>query len=212
MSKPLIIALNGPPGSGKTTSSNILAELAPEHGYDPHQIYVSDVLHSAMIDMFDIDSEAWADACTRKNKPTTLLPMGFANIAPRHVTPREALIWLSEDCMKPMFGDGVFGYIIADRIKEKLTDSQNPLFILDIGFSSELEAVIEKHPDILMTLVRIYRKDCTFENDSRSYIYGGDIDIDREDVIFNDMDESDLRFACHRALMSAICAVERRVL
>lgn len=77
---------------------------------------------------------------------------------------REALIHVSENVMKPVYGKSVFGITLANSLE----DGYN--LISDGGFKEELAPVIEAVGIENVTVVRIHMEGRTFEGDSRSYI------------------------------------------
>lgn len=77
---------------------------------------------------------------------------------------REALIHVSENVMKPVYGKSVFGVALANSLE----DGYN--LISDGGFKEELAPVIEAVGIDNVTVVRIHMEGRTFEGDSRNYI------------------------------------------
>ena len=83
------------------------------------------------------------------------------------MTPREILIMISEEWIKPAFGDHFLGVIGKARIRKMKEDV---IVITDSGFDYEIEPLVDEFGYDNVYLVQLSRPDSTFENDSRSYI------------------------------------------
>lgn len=152
MSNKFVVILNGPPNSGKDVGA---AHLAAKN------IGVKKEFKESLIriakSVFSLTDEQWDDLSKRKNKetPSDLL-MGMS--------PRDALIFISEDVVKPAYGDAFFG----QRARDSLVDGVN--IFSDGGFQEEVAAVVESVGRDNILVVRIHRDGCSFANDSRSYL------------------------------------------
>ena len=78
---------------------------------------------------------------------------------------REALIHVSENVIKPFFGQDAFGQMAANDLPE-----EGVVFFSDSGFAEELRPIIEKVGEENILVVRVHREGCTFEGDSRDYL------------------------------------------
>ena len=78
---------------------------------------------------------------------------------------REALIHFSEIVIKPSFGEDAFGKALVSTLPE-----EGVVCIADGGFPQELQPVIDYVGAENVTVVRIIREGCTFDNDSRDYL------------------------------------------
>lgn len=95
---------------------------------------------------------------------------------------REFLIHISEDIMKPIFGQDVFGRAARKLVRE----SNSPVvFFSDGGFQEEVEE-LRKEGTVLV--FQLSREGCAWEGDSRGYTNG---DFTR--TIFNTEDEEWLK-------------------
>jgi hypothetical protein len=106
----------------------------------------------------------------------------FENVKdePRHefygLTPRRAYQAVSEQLMKPLHGNDIYGKILADQFVEDADEMGWPdlITITDSGFRDEAVALIARFEQLKqndkITLVRLHRNGCTFEGDTRSYI------------------------------------------
>lgn len=144
-----VVILNGPPKCGKDT----LAERLVEHGYKI--LMFKDGLYEATAAYYDLPLEYVAHLCTDRRYKD------FPHSAFGSMSPREALIHVSEDVWKPQFGARVFG----ERLAEAAYDFGN-VIVPDGGFKDELNAVEASHN---VTVVRLHRKGYDFKGDSRTY-------------------------------------------
>ena len=145
------IVLNGPPMSGKSTIARELSQYMNER----HIETVSDSFAAPM-----------------KHYISTALGMQYASMpkdAPRAelsgYSVREFLIDLSENYIKPRYGDGVYGRWLSHRIGRI---QPSPSFVIcdDGGFTDEVDALGAGKAII----VRVNRPGKDFSNDSRSYL------------------------------------------
>jgi hypothetical protein len=149
-----IILLNGPPRCGKDTLGAAL----------PYPVYsLATPLKDTSYAMFPGDTNRYNED---KEKP---LP------AANGMTRREIMIWLSEKCMKPQFGDDIFGAMLATTIRKdaqgpSMYRADNASVIVDCGFQGETNRLTEEFGVENMFLIRMTRENCDFSNDSRNYI------------------------------------------
>ncbi len=166
-----IIALNGPPQSGKDTVAqkmynaivdiNVNKRMTIAKFSDPLKLGV----HAAfgIVNEFaEVQGEDWFE--DRKDTP---LDEFFG------MSPREAYIWFSEEVMKPRFGKFIFGQLMAKRLSHMLDITEediHPLIIIaDSGFTEELEFLEEVVGANHIMRIRLIRRGHSFENDSRSW-------------------------------------------
>lgn len=168
-----IIFLNGPPKSGKDTAVRFILK---EWLNVRHRKFASP-LKAACAGLFGIEGELLkeleAEGSPIKNEPR---PELFGH------TWREALIWLSEKCMKPHYGKDVFGQLMANELL-KPTPSRFTV-ISDAGFPDEAMPVMKRFGIQNCHLFRIYREGYTFNGDSRNYWFENDLpnDLHIEDI------------------------------
>lgn len=161
----LAVVLNGPPGSGKDT----LAEAMSVYGYTPRsfkeQLYVDTAQH------FGVELEAFKrEAQDRVRKELPWHPLALythkGNLVETY-TPREALIHVSEDIIKPNCGSEYFGECAALACQ---LDQVHMAIFSDGGFKEEIEPLYEAFDQVV--IVQLHREGFTFEGDSRRYIEG----------------------------------------
>jgi len=155
-----IVLFNGPPGCGKDEAALVLQR----HLNFVHLKFADPVkdiacsLHGVTRDWFD-------SRYTRelKDQPMDELA-GFS--------PREALWDVAEVMMKPIFGGGVFGYLLCDRIERD--HPTEDIVISDLGFIKEARAINGRFLDSSIVLVvQVEREGCRFtpKTDTRRYVF-----------------------------------------
>lgn len=157
MSK-FVILLNGPAGSGKDTVADMMA-----HVYSGNErvqrLAFKDELYRKTAEHFQVDlvwfKEVATDRVLKEEKNSKILLDG-APISPRH-----ALIHVSEYIIKPLYGKGYFGACLAARLKDGIN------IVSDSGFYEETLEVLQATPVGTVIVVNIERGDLTFVGDSR---------------------------------------------
>jgi hypothetical protein len=180
--KTKVYIFNGPPRSGKDT----LAALLTEHcgatqrsfkdelfkatanllgisleefleGYDMtfHEVLNSDIEVPVAEDYIDLDS--WY-----KDYPIYAVN-GIT------MSKRQALIHTSEKVLKPSFGKAVLGEMTLRNLDFGKTN-----VISDGGFVEELEPIVESDDIYEVVVIQLSRDGCTFEGDSRDWLYTPD--------------------------------------
>lgn len=188
----VVVLFNGAPFSGKDTGAIFMKEA---FGFGKICSF-KDELYKDTANLFGLKYSLFraiaSDRDTKEVK-TRLLPQRpvglfgwFKYLAGMIVpalclSPRQALIYTSEEVVKPKFGKEHYGNRLAQTIRE----SESRLFLVpDSGFKEELAPLIEKGFKVFV--VRILRPDCTFENDSRSQFeeeYLDEMNIPHETII-----------------------------
>lgn len=173
--KKKVILFNGAPNSGKDASASILKEI---FGFGAIHAF-KDELYKATAKHYDVDLDQFVtmardrilkEAKTRilvDNKGKTLLARIVSFVmnlfSNQGISPRQALIHVSENLIKPVHGNDFFGKQLANTIN---LSKEEYFFIPDSGFIDELRPLVEAGHEVYV--VRIHRDGCTFQNDSRS--------------------------------------------
>ncbi len=146
-----IVFLNGPPHCGKDSASDRLREAMGSIV----QMKFADPLKDSVCGMLGISR---AELERVKDIP---------HVALNGETPRMLLIRLSEDLIKPVYGDQFFGKIAVGKL-DKLPMNAIVVFS-DSGFLSEAIPVVTAFGITNCVKVEIHRGGMTFAGDSRSY-------------------------------------------
>ena len=170
-----VVCLNGPPRSGKDT----LAKMFEENCVATRHCENKEALMRLALEISGVSKSEWYE---RYNSKLQVLPSSTAlwkKDLPWYLLPynkktgdcfsqRDFLIYISENVMKPHFGNDYFGQKSAHLV---IHDKENDTFAFsDGGFPEELEVMFQ-YPEIKVVLVRLHRKDCDFSKDSRDYLF-----------------------------------------
>jgi len=166
MSDLKLIIVNGAPRSGKDTFAEAVNKEEWLIDIDP----IKNVLTDMVIELFYIDDEEWFDRYIfKKDVPWDKL---------EGMSQREALIWFSEDVMKPKFGKDFFGRKYIDN----LAPWSDIVIAPDGGFIEELTTIVKHVGKNNCVMVNTFSDGCTFEKDSRSLITGVMLGIKGYDI------------------------------
>ncbi|WP_196234031.1 hypothetical protein [Escherichia coli] len=153
-----VIILNGPAGCGKDTLAMALVEMGFAKGTTSFKNPMFNIALAALgQDAYHEFLDGYDDRA-RKEKPE-----GFLNGLSR----RQLMIAISEQFIKPVFGDDYFGKYLA----ENLPDGDEVFVVSDGGFASEVAPIVAAGHDV--RIVRLHREGYTFIGDSRGYLYDG---------------------------------------
>lgn len=169
-----VIILNGPPGCGKDTIQQKLANLQNlecRSMKEPMFKIVKAMLGDKTFKNFMRDYE------DRKQKESPQEYLGGKS-------PRQFMIWISEDVIKPLFGNQHFGKLAAEALQK---ENRTAIFS-DGGFPDEVRCLVDS--GFKVKLIRLHREGFTFEGDSRDYIHIpellGDFKYSEHDVTLHD--------------------------
>ena len=154
-----LIILNGPPESGKDT----LADYIIKFDKTCSKTKLAHPLKEGCKGLYGLTTEQmkyFESNGTIKNSPHELF---FGK------SWREVNIHLSEKYMKPTYGKDIFGKILANRIKTQGKPGET-ILVSDGGFDEEIVPLIEAFGKDKIVIIKLYRKDKTFKEDSRNYI------------------------------------------
>ena len=188
------VVLNGPPGCGKDTIANLMAQGA----FKKHQF--KDALYAHTAKHFEVDLDKFIQYASERSLKDSRTLAGLGGR-----TPREALIHVSEEIFKPRYGDSYFGNVEVGRLQALYghLDSNINVVYPDGGFASEIYPV-ESFFDHLI-IIRLHRDGFDFQNDSRSYLYLPDTEKRRSyDVHLTDGDVNKGYWDCIRCVTDAL--------
>ena len=153
------VLLNGPPGSGKDT---VAQHLVPYLSF-VHLKFAAPIkrMVAALLQCDQRTLEATKDV------PNRMLRFLDKELTTRDDTPRQLLIALSEELLKPRYGNAVFGNLLWTEA----TKSSSSLFVVsDCGFESEVARLVSSAGPRNCMLFRLHREGHDFTGDSRSYL------------------------------------------
>lgn len=155
-----IFLLNGPPRCGKDTAASYLAM----------------VTHSGIVMKFaePLKDGCCAVFCRNKRELFNSFDTPEMKDEPHNqflgLSCRQAQIDMSEKYLKVIYGQEVFGKILAEKIDKTLFSA---IFVSDSGFEPEAKVLVDKFGAENVIVIRIHREGHTYNGDSRNYI--GDI-------------------------------------
>lgn len=149
-----ILILNGPKGSGKDV---IAKKIYQRTSALVHEFKAP--LHKIAMGMTGLEPRQYYSIYNDRNRKETPQPEFLG------LSPREMLIWISEEVCKPKFGNNFFGVQAAKAI-----DINRGAVFSDGGFIDEVKELRNQFPDANIVVVRLIREGHTFEGDSRNYI------------------------------------------
>ena len=184
--KPIIILKNGPLKCGKDDAISMLTE----RGVPLERAECKTRLHEMVMNIFDVSETIYWDLCN--NRDTKEVPQSvytitdsamyrLAAVLPRlrekllscestyQLTPREAMIYVSECIAKPTFGKDYFGKY---RLKG-MVDNDTLYVDGSAAFVEELSPLIDLCGQSNILLLRIKGRGSFGDNDSRDYIPDG---------------------------------------
>ncbi len=155
--KKFAIIFNGPPDSGKDFFADLLHK---QLNRPSERLQFKDKLFELVLCIYGVDKEEFFDHYNNrklKEQPWDKL---------RGLSPRQAMINVSENIIKPNFDKRYFGEQSLIKM-EKNPYSQFYIFS-DGGFEEELEPFIEAGVEVIV--IRLHREGKTYAGDSRRYI------------------------------------------
>lgn len=171
-----VVVLNAPANAGKDMVAEYLTSLGCIGEYEVHHKEFKKPLFDIAKAVAQIKDHEWDKLYTREFKevPSSKL---FGR------SPREHMIHTSENLIKPVYGNLYFGNVLAMSLDYGIN------VVSDSGFYSELVPIVDKVKASNILLVRIHRDGCSFDGDSREYLYDtGCKEVD----VYNDKSPEDL--------------------
>lgn len=154
-----IIILNAPPHAGKDTIGNMLIDTTNFY-HIVHMSFKAPMFKIAKAMLGESGYDKFMAAYNDRNQKEK--PQAFLN----GKSPREFMIWISEDVIKPQFGKQYFGERFSQDAKQ--LGRFHPIICTDGGFPDEVIKLVEDGHKV--KLCRLHRTGFTFQGDSRDYI------------------------------------------
>ena len=166
MTDSIVIALNGPPGVGKTTLATTLARMARKGAVasmaEPLYRITAAMLETPVL------REELTLRCMRRQEFKDRPLSDFGMIWHDKATVRDLMISASEDWLKRMNGEEFFGKLFIER---HLRSPLHELYVIDdAGFACEQRVIADYVSKDKYFLLRMKRTGYNFDGDSRSYI------------------------------------------
>ena len=195
------VLFNGAPNSGKDTAADLMCDVIFGEGV---RLNFKDALYKETAKFFNVPLPIAVDLFKSrelKELPSRRFKLGLdlSNVSwvkrmflwlrgykPKYLSPRQALIHVSENVIKPLYGDDFFGQEML-KAAESFLETEF-VFAGDSGFLSELEPLVEAGHKVVV--IQMHRNGCTFKGDSRNYIEQDDVEHLGIKVIKLDNNES----------------------
>lgn len=177
-----IVILNGPPGCGKDTIAIQLVDYFNLlHGKKARFSQFKDAVYRETQKYYGIPDSEMDIFTDRLKKETPNNLLGF-------ISPRQALIHVSESVIKPVHGQAFFG---KESLKfvDKHAKNFDMFIFADGGFIAEVDE-LRKHHEVLV--IRLHNGNMDFKGDSRRYLT--DEELNERRVSFLDHDMHNGRF------------------
>lgn len=152
-----VVILNGSPGCGKDVAAKEMCSLFYGDGIPSYHKQFKDRLIDIACAIYGISGCEWNNLYTREGKEKPYYKL-------EGMTPREALIHVSEELIKPHYSQDFFGRAAAQSLFEGLN------IFSDGGFIEEVRPLVSKVGMGNILIIRIFRDGHTFEGDSRRHL------------------------------------------
>lgn len=162
-----ILLVNGPPRSGKDTVANY---LAAHYGFRHVKFAgaLKRATHALVQELNGSNEPLLSDAFEwAKDEPNTAF---FGS------TPRETYIAVSEWLCKELWGDRIFGTVLAKQIARLALRGEKRFVVSDSGFVEEARELVEWFGHDRIKLIRMHRDGCDFSKDSRGHVSLPDVE------------------------------------
>jgi len=158
-----VIIFNAPPNTGKDVAAEHLVKHLNSKGIPSHHKEVKENLFKAVKSAYGISDNLWDFLYEREYKEE---PSCHLRISMNNTSPRNAMIHMSENVLKPLFGKDVFGIMAAKSAEEGVN------IFSDGGFAEEVQCLLDEVGEENFLLIHVTRDGCSFEGDSRDYVMG----------------------------------------
>ena len=147
------IFLNGPPNSGKDSLGDLIWRRSPRYV----DLDFKEPLINIARRIVPVDDRIFS---SRALKDTPIEAF-------HGLTPRQFLIKISEEWIKPTFGPDFFGKRVVEDLE--YTSSDSVLIFKDSGFAHEARPIIDLLGPESCMYIKVFRQDTSWEGDSRTY-------------------------------------------
>ncbi len=154
-----LIALSGPPRSGKDTIGNELAAVFRQH-HPKIDVAVEALSMPLRYAIYALSGIPYTREHYEAQKD---VPQGIFDGR----TIREAIIALAEHHVRPIYGIGFFAQSLVNKMCGRAPDV---IIITDLGFEQEVEVFDNAYGLDNVAYPQIVRVGCSFLGDSRSYV------------------------------------------
>lgn len=154
-----VVVLNAPPNSGKDYFVEQLKEKGIQEvgGMSWSHKEMKAPLVELVKNFYSLSDKDVEHLSSRENKET---PSSLLN----GKSWREAMIFVSEEVVKPALGKDIFGKVAANNLGVGIN------IFTDGGFKEEITPIVEEVGKDNIIIVKIYKDGCSFEGDSRDWI------------------------------------------
>ncbi len=169
----MIVIFNGPPGAGKDEACLFFQTIGYKH------LSFKEELFKETFKFFGVSKEWFMN--DYNNRSVKEMPVEELKIDGVAVSRRDAMIYVSEEYIKPKFGNDYFGAQLSNHV-----NSDGLFSVSDGGFIEELSPIINKVGADNIVLVQLTREGCDFSSDSRRYFNGNLVEefvLDKETPI-----------------------------
>lgn len=182
-----IVIFNAPPNAGKDVAANYMLDYfnSGEH------LAFKDALYKDVAYYFDIPLQEVIEECSDRDKkeyaselfPKHKIYSGWKFIISyiyylvtifihidwvqdkAYFSPRQALIHISENVIKVLYGNDYYGKCLLDAVNNS---EHSWFFVSDGGFKEEIVPLLDAGVNVI--IVHIIRDKCDFNNDSRTWL------------------------------------------
>ena len=156
-----IVLFNAAPGGGKDVAAQACVEAFGGEHFEFKQ-----KLFEIALNVANIAPESWWRIYNNRSDPSSANKESPLPVL-GGLSQREFLIKISEEWVKPIFGDSYFGDCAVSAV---LSSNYSNFFFSDSGFMAEAESLTKMVGRENVLLVQIQRDGHTFEGDSRDYL------------------------------------------
>lgn len=155
-----IILFNGPPNSGKDAAAEYLSDTygAFHSSFKTHLFEVTQTI-------YNIVPYVWNHWYSREGKEIPREELGGLSC-------RQALIYISEEIVKPVFGKDFWGKSEAKWLIKYMEGDEVVVFS-DAGFDDEVTPLVDAFGKENVYIIKIEREGCSYKGDSRNYLSDG---------------------------------------